>query len=145
MILSVLSLIYLLFLRNQGKQKHKQMNSKCSTARQSSEYFCKDRMFCTTLKGFDLASFSWFLLVQRTSLMSNDLGMVSASWHGHKPSWHGDSELIILLLELGGLRRLGNRLTSWLLFTMVGKQWHNRNKTNCMSKILCHTMNSICY
>lgn len=120
---------YSLFLRKQDKQKYKQMTTKCSNSK--TEYFCKDRTFCTLLQGYDLAFFSWFLLVQRTSLMSNDLGMVSASWHCHKPSWHGDSGLIILLLVLDILKQCGKQVN--LLSSL-----HCRNKihlyvTDCMS------------
>ena len=59
------------------------------------EYFLKNKMFCTVLKGCEVASeivrilLLGLLLVQRAvSLMSNDLDTDSTSWHGHKPSWH---------------------------------------------------------
>lgn len=52
-------------------------------------------MFCAALKGYKKVSeilrtlLLGLLLVQRAaSLMSNDLGTDSTSWHSHKPSWH---------------------------------------------------------
>lgn len=119
------------FSENKTSKNTNRWQLSALTARQSSEYFLKDRTFCTVLKGYDLAFFSWFLLVQRASLMSNDLGMVSASWHCHKPSWHGDSGLIILLRVLDILKQCGKQVN--LLSSL-----HYRNKihlyvTDCMS------------
>lgn len=62
-----------------------------------SEYFLKKKMFCTVLKGCEVASeiikilLLGLLLVQRAaSLMSNELGTDSTSWHG-QPPWEAEN------------------------------------------------------
>lgn len=109
-------------------------------------------MFCTVLKGREVASeiirilLLGLLLVQRAaSLMSNDLDTNLTSWHGHKPSWHCQPPLETdnIGFCLGYLQGSGKQVNHLPFFSCSCEI--PKIKANYMPQIKYQTTNDIYY
>lgn len=134
--------------------QYKQQMVSTETQGKRPEYFLKNKMFCTVLKGCEVASeiirilLLGLLLVQRAaSLMSNNLDTDLTSWHGHKPSWHCQPPLETdnIGFYLGYLQGSGKQVNHLPFFSCSLKLWNSKIKANYMPQIKYQTTNDIYY